>query len=330
MSGFTLSGLGTFTVEDKAGLKRKSVYGAVSMDLFTIYEGIKYSEKLPYLTTQPAMQAYATCASINPSGDGGTLAQITLTVDTFSFQDSWCLRQLEIKYAQKYLKKGTNYDENSAPELINAILEDYSARQAKIYEMAVWQSSKTQNVFNTNLKQFNGFLQTLTTLGGFVNQQTVAGTSYSSITTGNVLTILDNQWLATPADIKRSDDLVTCMGDDTFDKMIIALKNANNYNWTATSADAGSRSITYPGTTMKIVAVPGLNEDNESNLPAAFKNRIITFQKDNYIVGTDLISDENDIDMWYEKKEDLIYYRNIMKMTTGIFFPEFTVSFATV
>tara|TARA_R110000822_G_scaffold72922_5_gene175294 strand:- start:168 stop:1160 length:993 start_codon:yes stop_codon:yes gene_type:complete len=330
MSGFTLSGLGTFTVEDKAGLKRKSVYGAVSMDLFTIYEGIKYSEKLPYLTTQPAMQAYATCASINPSGDGGTLAQITLTVDTFSFQDSWCLRQLEIKYAQKYLKKGTNYDENSAPELINAILEDYSARQAKIYEMAVWQSSKTQNVFNTNLKQFNGFIQTLTTLGGFVNQQTVAGTAYTSITTANVLTILDNQWLATPADIKRSDDLVTCMGDDTFDKMIIALKNANNYNWTATSADAGSRSITYPGTTMKIVAVPGLNADNDSNLPAAFKNRIITFQKDNYIVGTDLISDENDIDMWYEKKEDLIYYRNIMKMTTGIFFPEFTVSFATV
>lgn len=329
MSGFTLGALGAFTIEDKADLKRKSVYGAVSMDLFTIREGIKYAEKLPYLTTNPQMQAYATCATVNASGDGGTIAQITLTVDTYSYQDKWCLRELEAKFTQKYLNKGQKYDENSAPELINAIMEDYSARQAKTTEAAIWQSSKTQGGMNTNFKQYNGFLQTLETLGGYVNQQTVAGTAYTSITTSNVLTIFDNQWLAVPADLRREDGLVTCCGDDTFDKLIIALKNANNYNWTATSADAGSRSITYPGTTMKVVAVPGLNADNLSTLPAMFKNRIISFDKENFVVGTDLISDETDIDMWYEKKDDLVYYRNIMKMTTGIYFADRVVSFAT-
>lgn len=329
MAGFTVSSLSNYTVEDKADLKLKGVYGAVSMPLFTVREGIKYSEKLPYLTTDPQMQADSTCASINVSGDGGTIAQITLTVDGIKFEDGWCFKDLESKFTQKYLRAGAKIDENSANELVNTIMDDYTARIAKKMEAAIWQSSKTQGGSNTNFKQFNGFLQTLETAGGYVNQQTVAGTSYASITTANVLTIMDNQWLAVPADLKRNDNLVTAMGDDTFDKLIIALKNANNYNWTATSADAGKRELVYPGTTMKIVAVPGLNADNNSSLPAVFKNRIITFEKDNLVVGTDMISDMDDWTTWYETKEDKLYTRNRYKITTGVFFTDRVVSFAT-
>lgn len=328
MSGFTTSGLSTYTVEDKAELRTKAVYGAVSMPLFTIREGIKYSEKLPYLTTQPAMQADTTCATVNPSGDGGTFAQITLTVSGIKYEDGWCFKDLENKYTQKYLRKGAKNDENSANELMNTIMADYAARIAKLHEAAIWQSSTT-NTFSTNLKQFNGFLQTLETLTGYVNQQTVAGTAYTSITTANILTIMDNQWLAVPADIRRAEDLVTCMGDDTFDKLIIALKNANNYNWTATTSDAGKRELVYPGTTMKVIAVPGLNADNHASLPALFKNRIITFDKSNFVVGTDMISDIEDWMEWFEKKDDKFYVRNRFKLTTGVFFTDRVVSFAT-
>jgi hypothetical protein len=330
MAGFTTSALSDYTVEDKAELKTKSVYGAVSMPLFTIREGIKYSEKLPYITTDPQMQADTGCTTIVPSGDGGTFGQITLTVDGIKFEDGWCFKDLETKYTQKYLRKGAKHDEGSATELLNTIQDDYAARIAKKMEMAVWQSSKTQNTFNTNLKQFNGFIQTLTTAGGFVNQQTFAGTAYTSITTSNILTILDNQWLAVPADLRRSEDLTTAMGDDTFDKLIIALKNANQYHFTATTADAKKREIIYPGTTMRIVAVPGLNADNDSRLPAAFKNRILTFEKSNFVVGTDMISDMEDWETWYEKKDDKLYTRNRFKMTTGIHFTDRVVSFATV
>lgn len=328
MSGFTHSALSTYTVEDKAELRLKAVYGAVSLPLFTVREGIKYSEKLPYLTTQPAMQADTGCNTINLSGDGGTFGQMTLTVSKIKFEDGWCFTDLETKFTQKFLRKGSKLDENSVVGLMDDVMKDYANRIAKIMEMAYWQSS-TSNTFNTNLKQFNGFLQTLTTLGGFVNQQTTAGTAYTSITTSNVLTIMDNQWLAVPADMRRNTETVTVMGDDTFDKLIIALKNANNYNWTATSGDAGARSITYPGTTMKIVAVPGLNSDNDSNLPAAFKNRIITFEKDNFVVGTDMISDQEDWVTWFEKKDDKLYTRNKFKIATGVFFTERVVSFAT-
>lgn len=329
MSGFTHSALSTYTVEDKAELRTKSVYGAVSMPLFTIREGIKYAEKLPYLTTDPQMQADTGCNAINVSGDGGTFGQITLTVAKVKFEDGWCFTDLEQKFTQKFLRKGSKLDENSVTDLMNTVMDDYAARIAKKMEMAIWQSS-TSNTFNTNLKQFNGFIQTLDTLGGYVNQQTSASTSYTSITTSNILTIMDNQWLYVPADLRRSENLVTTMGEDTWSKLIIALKNANNFNWTASSQDAGKMELIYPGTTMKIIAVPGMNSDNHSALPAAFKNRIITFEKDNFVVGTDMISDIEDWVTWFEKKDDKLYTRNKFKMTTGIFFAERVVSFATV
>lgn len=329
MAGFTTSALSTYTVEDKADLKLKTVFGAVSMPLFTIREGIKYSEKLPYLTTDPQMQADTTCAAINVSGDGGTFGQITLTVDGVKFEDGWCFKDLETKFTQKYLRAGAGQDENSANEVMDDVFADYTARITKKMEIAIWQSSKTQGGSNTNFKQFNGFIQTLETAGGYVNQQTVAGTSYTSILTSNILTIMDNQWLATPADMRRQEGLVTVMGDDTFDKLIIALKNANNYNWTATSADAGKRELVYPGTTMKVIAVPGLNADNNAALPAIFKNRILTFTKDNFVVGTDMISDIDDWKTWFELKDDKYYSRMRFKMTTGIFFTDRVVSFAT-
>lgn len=328
MAGFSVGSLSNYTIEDKADLKLKGVYGAVSMPLFTIREGIKYAEKLPYLTTDPQMQADTGCASINVSGDGGTFGQITLTVDKIKFEDGWCFSDLEPKFTQKYLRAGSKLDENAANEVMNEVVADYAARIAKKMEAAIWQSSKTQGGSNTNFKQFNGFLQTLETAGGYVNSQTVAGTSHTSITTSNVIAIFQNQWLATPADLKRNDNLVTVCGDDTFDKLIIALANANLYHYTG---DAGlpSREITLYGTNMKIKAVPGLNADNNSSLPALFKNRIITFEKDNFVVGTDMISDMEDWVTWYEKKEDKLYSRMRYKMTTGVFFTDRVVSFAT-
>jgi hypothetical protein len=80
---------------------------------------------------------------------------------------------------------------------------------------------------------------------------------------------------------------------------------------------------------MKVIAAPGLNADNNTALPALFKNRIITFAKDNFVVGTDLISDMDDWTTWYELKEDKFYTRNRYKMTTGVFFTDRVVSFAT-
>jgi len=328
MAGFTVSSLSNYTIEDKADLKLKGVYGAVSMPLFTVREGIKSSEKLPYVTTDPAMQADTTCATVNASGDGGTFAQMTLSVTGIKFEDSWCFKDLESKFTQKYLRAGAKIDENAATALLDQIMTDYTARIAKKMEMAIWQSATT-NTFSTDLKQFNGFLKTLDAAGGYVNSQTYASTSVTAITTSNVISIFQNQWLATPADLKRNDNLITVCGDDTFDKLLIALANANLYHYNGNNG-LPSREITLFGTSMKIKAVPGLNADNNSNLPAAYKNRIITFEKDNLVVGTDLISDMDDWATWYEMKDDKLYTRNRYKIATGIFFTDRVVSFATV
>jgi hypothetical protein len=46
-------------------------------------------------------------------------------------------------------------------------------------------------------------------------------------------------------------------------------------------------------------------------------------------VGTDMISDQDDWVTWFEKKDDKLYTRNKFKMTTGVFFADRVVSFAT-
>lgn len=325
MAGFTVSALSAYTIEDKADLKLKGVYGAVSMPLFTVREGIKYKEKLPYLTTDPVMQADTTCASHNASGDGGTFAQLEITVTGIKYENEWCFKDLESKYTQKYLRAGAKIDENAANAVMDDIFTDITARTAKNMEIAIWQSATT-HTFSTNLKQFNGFIYTIDNAAGLVSSNTTGITVATGITTSNVIGIFQNQWLNTPADMKRNSNLVTVCGDDTFDKLLIALANANLYHY---NGDKGlpTREIKLFGTDMIIKAVPGLNADNNSNLPSAYKNRIFTFEKENLVVGTDLISDLEDVQTWFDLDTDKFKYRNRYKIGTGVFFGDRIVSF---
>jgi hypothetical protein len=323
MAGFDSLSLSNYTVENAGELKTIALFAPKSMDLFDVKIGIKSSEKFGYLDYTPQMQAGGTCASINPSGST-SIAQITLTPDEIKYEDSWCLRDLEPYFTQQYLRAGSNMDESYATEIMNQIFTRRANRIAALHESAIWQSSKTQGGSDTNYKQFNGFIQTLETVGGYVNSNT---SSETSITTSNVITIFNNHWLSVPSAMKDMDGLVTVCGYDTFDKLIIALVNANLYHYSG--QEQANRTITLPGTNMKIMAVAGLNSDNVPSMPALFKNRIFTFYKDNLLVGTDGVSDLNQWETWYEKKDQKLYSRVEFRLTTGVYFPEHVVSFKT-
>lgn len=325
---FDLTGMTNHVTDEAADLRSIAIYSPVTVPLVTVVEGIKYSERLTYFDVDPYFQADSSCATVNPSGDSGNFDQITLTVDSMKVELDWCFKDLDAKSLRRYLRAGAKLDENSAPELVSTIMARTAEQIAKDLESAYWQSSKTQGAGTRNLKHFNGFIQTLETLGGYVNSNT---TSETSITVSNVATIFDNHWLAVPAAMKRKEDLITVCGDDTFDKLIIKIKNENYFHYSASTADIAARRVTLPGTNMVIQAVPGLNSDNDelSGMPALFKNRIFTFYKSNLIIATDQITDANDWMAWYEKKDDKLYARVRMKFTTGVFFPQHVVSFKT-
>jgi hypothetical protein len=62
----------------------------------------------------------------------------------------------------------------------------------------------------------------------------------------------------------------------------------------------------YPGTNMKVVAVPGMNNDNAVDtgvLPTAVKNRIIATYASNLVYGTDLQSDTDNMEAWWSKDD---------------------------
>jgi hypothetical protein len=57
-------------------------------------------------------------------------------------------------------------------------------------------------------------------------------------------------------------------------------------------AENAGLEFTYPGSNVKVIAVPGLNSDNGTGLPTAAKHRIFAGTASNFVAGVDL---ENDI-----------------------------------
>ena len=76
----------------------------------------------------------------------------------------------------------------------------------------------------------------------------------------------------------------------------------NLYHYIPSAGENKNLEFVYPGTNVKVVALPGLNAANNAALPALAKHRIIAGNfKKNFIVGVDLENDVNNFDIWYSK-----------------------------
>jgi hypothetical protein len=104
-------------------------------------------------------------------------------------------------------------------------------------------------------------------------------------------------------------------GQDLFRTYTIALKNANMFHYTA---DVKSDSeFVLPGTTIKVVAVQGLNGTNK-----AYALRL-----SNMFLGTDLLNEEEKFEIFYAKEADQVRFVAEFKMGVNIAFPDEIVKF---
>jgi hypothetical protein len=313
--GFDVSALANYTKENEALLVTSSVLGAKTASLIksagNVMVGVKSSEKINIMETDAIFQDGASCG-FNASGST-TFTQRTVTPGKIKVNEALCPKDLEAKYLQKALPTGSMYD--SVP-----FEQEYSEKKAKTIaaqlETALWQGD-TQSV-NVNLNKFDGLVKLIGAASGVVaaNASTfISGAPLSSITDANVISIFDGVYKAIPAKVVAADDMTIFCGQDLFRTYTVALKNSGSFNYQI-DVKADSEFV-LPGTTIKVVAVAGLNGTN----------KVYAMRLSNMFLGTDLLNEEEKFEIFYAKEADQVRFVSEFKMGVNIAFPDEAVKF---
>lgn len=313
--GFDVSALANYTKENEALLVTSSVLGAKTASLIksagNVMVGVKSSEKINIMETDAIFQDGASCG-FNASGST-TFTQRTVTPGKIKVNEALCPKDLEAKYLQKALPTGSMYD--SIP-----FEQEYSEKKAKTIaaqlETAIWQGD-TSSV-NVNLNKFDGLVKLIGAASGVVaaNASTyISGAPLSSITDANVISIFDGVYKAIPAKVVAADDMTIFCGQDLFRTYTIALKNSGSFNYQI-DVKADSEFV-LPGTTIKVVAVAGLNGTN----------KVYAMRLSNLFLGTDLLNEEEKFEIFYAKEADQVRFVSEFKFGTNFAFADEIVKF---
>jgi hypothetical protein len=313
---FSISTLSNYTKENEAQLVTSSVLGAKTAALIksvgNVMVGVKSAETINIMDTDAFFQAGGTCGW-NASGTT-SFTQRTVTVGKIKVQEALCPKALEAKYLQKALPTGSTYD--SIP-----FEQDYSDRKAKTIasqlETALWQGDTASA--NGNLNKFDGFIKLIGAASGVVDANVsgfISGAPLSSITAANVVSLFDGVYKAIPAKVVAADDMVIVCGQDTFRTYTIALKNANMFQY---SIDVKADSeFVLPGTSIKVVALQGLNGTND----------VYAMRLSNLFLGTDLLNEEEKFEIFFAKEADEVRFAAEFKMGVNVAFPDEIVKVA--
>ena len=307
---FSVSSLTNYTKENEALLVTSSVLGAKTASLIksagNVMVGVKSAETINIMDTDAFFQAGGTCGW-NASGTT-SFTQRTVTVGKIKVQEALCPKTLEAKYLQKALPTGSMYD--SIP-----FEQEYTDKKALTIasqlETAIWQGDTASA--NGNLNKFDGLIKLINAASGVVDANVsgfVSGAPLTSITPSNVISLLDGVYRAIPAKVVAADDMTIFVGQDTFRTYTIALKNANMFNY-AFDGKADSEFV-LPGTSIKVVAVGGLNGTND----------IFALRLSNLFLGTDLLNEEEKFEIFFAKEADEVRFAAEFKMGVNIAFPD--------
>jgi len=287
---FSLSGLADFTNEYGAEMVNKMVAAGKTFGYVTIQPGIKTADKINLISSTVAVAA----GSCGWTASGtSTVGQKTLTVTPLQHQEALCIKDAEKKSLQYLISPGSKGDDES---FASRFVAEKSA-QLSLYN---------ENYFWTNATY--GIVPQLVAVSATTVSIGSAGTAISIV---NVIGFIDDIKTNIPAAIATMKP-ICFVGTDTFDKLVVALKNANYFHIDPTvSLDY---SIEYLG--MTIVGTVGLNGTN----------KIVCTVKENLYLGTDLMDENDKFDVWYSRDNNEIRMAAYWKIGQTFLFPDFVVA----
>jgi len=301
MAGFDVSALADFNNELAGELLVKSVIAGSTVEYVTVKEGIKYKEPLNLQEVDLVIQDGRGC--VTTESGSVTYTQRDLEVCQRSSHDGLCLRDLDTKYI------GLLGPEGSYPETY-AFVQEYTDQLVKNFQ-------KKNDIFLWTATTGSGDcvdgLNTLLASGSGVTY-----VSSSAPTSTNIGDIIDEQLENLNVDVQDRDDLTVFMSIANFRKYITWLRTENNYHYDPAAVEnRGSLlSMMHPFANLRIVGTVGL----------AGSDRIVMGPARHIVVGTDLISDLDNFQLWYDINGDKLKHRIVTKMGVQVAFPDFWVT----
>ena len=292
--GYDTSGLPAVVNDQSLDLLTRSFFEGKTGGLFQVMPGIKSSEDLHYIENDLYYQADTTCG-FNASG-ATTFSKRTLTVGKIKIQQEFCSRDLEGFWTERALRAGSNYDYIAFEQDLMNLLKN---KMIEAKETALWRS-KIGGGQGLNLVQYDGFISIIdaasaSTIDGNPTNIAIA----TGITSSNVIGIFDGMWAKLPAKLKRKDDLTFMCDSVVFDLLILALKNANMFHYDGVNSNPYQTGvITLPGVGYKVTCLYGLDSTLTPGTNAYnAEQRIYLARTSNFVIGTDLQSDEDYFDI---------------------------------
>jgi hypothetical protein len=301
-----LTGLTNYVKENEQQLATSLVFAPKTAKLIeaagNVQVGIKSSEKINLMETDAVFQAGGTCGF---SSSGTTaFTQRALTPGKIKVNESICPKSFEAKYTQKALRAGSMYD-------YMPFADEYTAKKIAVIgealEVGLWKGDTGSG--DAQLNKFDGLLKLIAPAG-----VPVAGVidgnpgNVAALSTSTIIAAVDEVYTLIPADIVSNGDVVIFAGMDAFRMYTVALKAANLFHYAAESVDF---EIVIPGTSVKLIAVNGLNGTD----------KLIATRMSNLYLGVDLLNEEERFELFYAKEADEMRFVAEFKMGVQYAFP---------
>lgn len=307
---YDLGGLKTYVDALNSDIISEAVLTPVSMSYMNVIPGIKGTQNVNLLSETLTVQTGTTCGWNNAGQVSFTTA--SLAVQALKVNQSLCLQQLNTLWLGQYLNAGS-YNENAPFE--QAIV-DLQTKQIKRYnEDLLWNASSGSSAFS-------GFIELLTNTSGVV--ALTGQTALCSVTGASaqdkanaVLAQIDNLIQSLDRNVYDRDDIVIFMSQSQFKCYLTAIRNVNNFYIDSSENKLGSvYDVFHPQTNYKVVGVPGLNGSNG----------IVIAPAQYFLVGVDLVSDEDSFRAWWSQDFQEVRIMAAWKLGTQVAFPSFFVT----
>jgi hypothetical protein len=297
-----VSAISTYTDQVSGELIRDAVLRGRTLDIINVQGGIKQAEAVNLMGS--TLNGQAGACGWNESGST-PLTQRNITVCPIKVNESICLDTLEKYWTNTIMKEGS-FNESMPPTFEQKFSELKRDQISALVEDLYWKGD-TASGATANLRLCNGILKTIST------EITVVTGTTSAVTSTNAVAVMDVLIGRIPTNIIADENLVAFMGYDMYRTVNKGLRDANNFNYSFDSTDQWMS--VYPGTNVKMVAVPGLN---------ATGNILIT-PTWNLIAGVDLQDESDQLRIFFDENDDEVRVRAKLKIGAQCAYPQYIV-----
>lgn len=306
-NGFDITGISVWTKEDPELIKAAVAKGK-TMDRCFVLPGVKYHEKIGVLDNSIVVQD-------NSNGGWSATGSVAINqIDVYTtplcILDELYYQPLQSYFVAQNFDAGSAYSEQLGPILA----ESYSDKLSKENEEYLWSNMNKKPL---NGATFSGFIKTLKAETTRVKSVGTYGYT-ASYTTSNIIAAVDAMCDKLP-DAVMTEPQELSLSPKLFRMLTSAYRTAYGNNiMFGKAGENGDFEIYLPGySNIKAVATTGLGQ---SGLDSD-QYMVLTNHKKNMGIATDLLNEQERMDIWYSKEIRGVKVDIEWKLGTFIKFP---------